>query len=57
MAKKSSRILVGMTCVVCSKQNYVLEKNKVNTTEALKLSRYCNKCKKHTDHKEKKKLS
>ena len=57
MAKKSSRILVGMTCVVCGKQNYVLEKNKINTTEALKLSRYCNKCKKHTDHKEKKKLS
>jgi large subunit ribosomal protein L33 len=56
MAKKSSRIQLGLTCEVCNKQNYVIEKNKINTTEALKLKKYCNKCKKHTVHKEKKKL-
>jgi large subunit ribosomal protein L33 len=56
MAKKGSRVLLGLTCEVCKKQNYVIEKNKVNTTTALKLKKYCNKCKKHTEHKEKKKL-
>ena len=56
MAKKGARILVGLVCEVCNKQNYVTAKNKINTTEALKLKKYCNKCKKHTLHKEKKKL-
>ena len=56
MAKKGSRILVGLTCEVCQKMNYVVEKNKINTTTGLKLKKYCNKCKKSTDHKEKKKL-
>ncbi|MBI3366511.1 50S ribosomal protein L33 [Candidatus Roizmanbacteria bacterium] len=56
MAKKGSRILVGLICELCNKQNYVVEKNKVNTTNALKLKKYCNRCKKHTVHKEKKKL-
>lgn len=56
MARKSSRILVGLICEVCNKQNYVVQKNKLNTTEALRLKKYCNKCKKHTAHKEKKKL-
>ena len=56
MAKKSSRALYGLTCEVCNKQNYVIEKNKINTTAALKLKKYCNNCKKHTAHKEKKKL-
>lgn len=56
MAKKSSRNKIGLTCSVCSKQNYVIEKNKLNTAGALKLMKYCDKCKKHTEHKEKKKL-
>lgn len=56
MAKKGSRLLIGLTCEVCDKQNYVIEKNKVNTPAGLKLKKYCNQCKKHTVHKEKKKL-
>lgn len=56
MAKKSARVLLGLTCEVCNKQNYVIEKNKLNSAEALKLKKYCNQCKKHTPHKEKKKL-
>lgn len=56
MAKKGSRIHVGLVCSVCNKQNYVVEKNKVNTTEGLELIKYCNACKKRTEHKEKKKL-
>lgn len=56
MAKRGSRVLVGLVCEVCNSQNYVTEKNKVNTTEALKLKKYCRNCRKRTVHKEKKKL-
>ncbi len=56
MAKKGSRILVGLLCSTCNGQNYIVTKNKVNTTEGLKLSKYCKKCKKRTAHKETKKL-
>ncbi len=56
MAQKGSRILIGLTCEVCKSQNYVVEKNKLNTTTALKLMKYCKRCRKHTEHKEKKKL-
>ncbi len=56
MAQKGSRILVGLVCEVCGKQNYVVEKNKINTTNPMKLKKYCNQCKKHQPHKEKKKL-
>lgn len=56
MAKKTSRIMLGLVCEVCNQQNYIITKNKVNTTEALKLNRYCNHCKKHTPHKERKKI-
>ena len=56
MAKKGSRVLFGMVCEVCSKQNYVSIKSKINTTTPMRLKKYCNKCKKHTMHKEKKKL-
>lgn len=48
--------MVGLVCEVCNKQNYVTTKNKVNTTSALKLKKYCNRCRKRTIHKEKKKL-
>lgn len=57
MAKKGSRVLIGLVCEVCNKQNYVSEKNKINTTEAIKLKKYCNQCRKTTLHKEKKKLA
>lgn len=56
MAKKGSRVLIGLVCEVCNSQNYVTEKNKVTTTSSLKMKKYCNKCRKHTMHKEKKKL-
>lgn len=56
MAKKGSRVLVGLVCTICKNHNYVTQKNKVNTTEGIKLKKYCKVCKKHTEHKEKKKL-
>lgn len=56
MAKKGSRILIGLTCEACGRQNYVTEKNKINTVGPLKLKKYCSACRKRTVHKEKKKL-
>ena len=56
MARKGSRVLIGLVCEVCGSQNYTTEKNKVNTTEPLKLSKYCRACRKRSPHKEKKKL-
>lgn len=56
MAKKGSRVLIGLICEVCKSLNYIVTKNKVNTTAALKLNKYCRKCKKHQSHKETKKL-
>ena len=56
MAKKGSRIQIGLICSVCGSQNYVTVKNKVNTTGSLKFNKHCRKCRKHTVHKESKKL-
>jgi large subunit ribosomal protein L33 len=56
MAKKGQRIQFGLQCTVCSNVNYVTQRNKQNTADPLKLSKYCNTCRKHTDHKERKKL-
>jgi len=56
MAKKGNRILIGLVCSECKKQNYVTEKNKINTPDPLELKKYCPQCRKKTLHKEKKKL-
>lgn len=56
MAKKSSRVQFGLVCTESSHQNYISEKSKINTQEALSFKKFCNTCKKHTLHKEKKKL-
>ncbi|MBI3559552.1 50S ribosomal protein L33 [Candidatus Gottesmanbacteria bacterium] len=52
MAKKEQRLVVGLVCSVCKSQNYVTERSKLNTPEKLKLRKFCQKCRKHTEHKE-----
>jgi large subunit ribosomal protein L33 len=55
MAKKNeNRVLVTLSCSECKNQNYTVSKNKKNTTEKLKLNKYCSKCQKTTEHTEKK---
>ncbi|MBQ9014387.1 MAG: 50S ribosomal protein L33 [Bacilli bacterium] len=55
MAKKGeNRALVSLKCTECNEINYRVEKNKVNDPERMELSKYCNRCKKHTKHKESK---
>lgn len=45
-----------MICQVCKSQNYLTSKNKLENKEKLLLKKYCNTCKKHTEHKETEKL-
>ncbi len=56
MAKKDQRILFALVCTVCKHQNYVTNRNKINTPEKLSFNKYCRYCKKHTLHKESSKL-
>lgn len=56
MAKKTNRMLIGLVCSVCGRQNYVTEKNKMNTTEKVNFKKFCKLCKQSTSHKEKQKL-
>jgi len=52
MAKKGTRITIGLACSVCKYRGYVTEKNKINTPEKLLLKKYCSKCHKITEHKQ-----
>ena len=54
--KKSPRLLVALLCSKCGAQNYLTERNKINTTEKLKLMKYCHWCKERLEHKETQKL-
>jgi len=56
MAKKGNRLLVALVCSQCQSQNYITEKNKINTPDPLVLKKYCRRCRKKTVHKERKKL-
>ena len=56
MAKKWHRILIWLICSTCWKQNFVTEKNKLNTSTKLSLKKHCTQCRKHNVHKEKLKL-
>lgn len=49
-------MILAMVCTVCKSQNYITSRNKVNTTEKIVLKKYCKRCRKHTEHKEKSKL-
>lgn len=54
MAKVGNRQNKTLVCTVCGNENYRTDKNVKNTTARLEISKYCPKCQKHTDHKEKK---
>jgi len=56
MAKKTNRVLLGLQCGVCKRQNYVTEKNKVNTADKVVMKKFCSGCKKYTEHKERQRL-
>ncbi|PIR73923.1 MAG: 50S ribosomal protein L33 [Candidatus Magasanikbacteria bacterium CG10_big_fil_rev_8_21_14_0_10_47_10] len=47
--------MIKLDCTVCKTSNYFSRKNKKTIKERLQLKKFCEKCKKHTDHQENKK--
>ena len=54
MAKVGNRQYKTFTCTECKAYSYRMDKNVKNTPERLELSKYCPRCKKHTNFKEEK---
>jgi large subunit ribosomal protein L33 len=54
--KKGARETVGLVCKNCKSQNYATTRNKINIEGKLIVRKFCNKCKKQTEHKEISKL-
>ena len=52
MAKKANRMVLTLSCSVCKERDYTTEKNRKNDTNRLVLSKYCRRCRKHTEHRE-----
>jgi large subunit ribosomal protein L33 len=46
------REIITLQCPDCKNRNYSTTKNKKTTTGRLEMSKFCNTCRKHTDHKE-----
>ena len=55
-AKGENVIKLALFCSVCKNRNYITTRNKVNTLDKLKLNKFCNHCRKVTEHKETEKL-
>jgi large subunit ribosomal protein L33 len=47
-----NRTIITLECTVCRDRNYSTTKNKRKQTDKVLLSKFCRKCRKHTDHKE-----
>ncbi|MER3545888.1 MAG: 50S ribosomal protein L33 [Chloroflexota bacterium] len=52
MAKKDIRPVIQLACTECKSRNYTTEKNRRNDPGRLELRKYCNRCRKHTLHRE-----
>lgn len=52
MATKTKENLVKLRCSECKEINYYTSRNKKKIKEKLELNKFCNTCRKHTDHKE-----
>ncbi len=50
MAK--NRITTHLTCGQCKERNYTQVASKKRTVGALKLKKFCSRCRKHQEHKE-----
>lgn len=46
------RPIITLACEECKERNYVTNKNKANTRDRLELKKFCNRCRRHTPHKE-----
>jgi large subunit ribosomal protein L33 len=46
------REIITLQCTACKERNYSKTKNRKTTTERLEMSKFCNRCRKHTAHRE-----
>ncbi len=44
--------MIKLECTECKTVNYFSRKNKKTLKERLEMKKHCNKCSKHTQHKE-----
>ncbi|MEO8637285.1 MAG: 50S ribosomal protein L33 [Candidatus Taylorbacteria bacterium] len=51
----SQERLIKLVCKICKSTNYWSSKNKKLVTRKIELKKYCNTCRKRTEHKEGKK--
>jgi large subunit ribosomal protein L33 len=51
MAKKK-KTTTRLSCETCKERNYSQVASGKRTVGSLKLSKYCSRCRKHTEHKE-----
>lgn len=54
MAKVGNIQRKTLVCSECKEENYRDERNVKTTTDRLSKNKYCPRCRKHTEHKEKK---
>lgn len=47
-----NRSIITLECTVCKERNYTTTKNKRKQTDKLALSKFCPRCRNHTEHKE-----
>ena len=52
MASKRDQVI--LKCTICGNENYITTRNKRNKPEKMQIKKYCEHCRKMTDHKEKK---
>jgi large subunit ribosomal protein L33 len=46
------REIISLQCGDCKERNYSKTKNRKTTPDRLELKKFCNRCRKHTPHKE-----
>jgi large subunit ribosomal protein L33 len=44
--------IITLQCNDCKERNYTTTKNKKNDPDRLELSKFCPRCRKHTNHRE-----
>nr|UTJ90110.1 ribosomal protein L33 [Actinostachys digitata] len=63
--QRGARMTIALECIDCTREGnghnfsnihgYTMRKSRKNTPTRLELKKYCPRCRKHTNHKEKKK--
>jgi len=52
VAATDVRPKITLACQVCKNRNYITKKNRRNDPDRMTLSKFCNHCRAHTEHRE-----